>query len=54
MSKPYRLPQVEEQVVLEELQVRLVSHEIFHVFSPCFGGIIISKGSSRSVSGFIM
>jgi hypothetical protein len=32
MSKPYRLPQVEEQVVLEELQVRLVSQEEFARF----------------------
>jgi hypothetical protein len=27
MSKPYRPPQVEEQVVLEELQVQLATQE---------------------------
>jgi hypothetical protein len=32
MSKPYRLPQVEEPVVLEELQVHLVSPEEFPRF----------------------
>jgi hypothetical protein len=32
MSKPYRLPQVEEQIVLDELQVQVVGPEDYPRF----------------------